>query len=54
MRQFKLRIDCVAALSMMASIVLGSSVRQVWPPLSYEIRFTSHMKLVSTSVGGAH
>ena len=31
--------NCVAALSMMASIVLGSSVRQVRPALSYWIKF---------------
>ena len=49
-RQFKLRIDCAAALLMMASIVLGDSVQQLWPSLSYQIRFME----VSTSVGGPY
>ena len=34
-RKFQLRIDCIATLSMMASIVVGSLVQQVWLPLSY-------------------
>ena len=49
MRQFKLRFDCVVALSMTACTVVGSVVQQVWPPLSYENKY---MK-VSTSVGGS-
>ena len=35
MRLFKLRIDCAAIISMMASIVSGSLVQQVWLPLPY-------------------
>ena len=31
MRQFKQSKDCVAALSMMDSIVFGSLLQQVWP-----------------------
>ena len=33
---------------MMASMVFGYLVRQVWPPLSYKIRYIE----ISTSVGG--
>ena len=29
--------NCVAALSMMTSIVFGSLVRQVWPLLPYQV-----------------
>ena len=31
MRQFKQSKDCVAAFSMMACIVFGSLLQQVWP-----------------------
>ena len=31
MRQFKKSKDCIAALSVMASIVFGSLLQQVWP-----------------------
>ena len=37
MRQFKQSKDCVAALSMMDSIVFGSLLRQVWPILLYDV-----------------
>ena len=36
--------NCVAALSIMASIVFGSLVPQVWPPLSYKISYMEALK----------
>ena len=46
MRQFKLSIDCVAALSMAASIVFGSLAQQVWPSRSYQIRYIEVSRVV--------
>ena len=40
--------NCIASLSMMSSIVFGALVQQVWPPLSYYIKYME----VSTGVVG--
>ena len=29
--------DCAAALAVMDSIIFGSLLRQVWPPLNYKV-----------------
>ena len=51
--RFKQTKDCVAAVPMMASIVFGSLLRQVWPPLVYVVVRTSDFlrKVRTKSVG---